>query len=95
MSCYVLKKKFKNTDLSSSIYKQAGVAVDAFAPTQVMIVTTVHSSNPDHAIHLLCKVPPLKQETYIETNTVGSQCQITTIYIGSHIFSVTMGLFTK
>lgn len=64
---YAFKNKIKNTDLSSSIYKQAGVAVDAFAPTQVMIVTTVHCSNPDHAIHLLCKVPPLKQETYIET----------------------------
>lgn len=60
VSRYILNKTFKNTDLSSSIYKQAGVAVDAFAPTQVMIVTTVHGSNPDHAIHLLCKVPPLK-----------------------------------
>lgn len=57
-----MKKKHENADLSGSVYKQAGVAVDAFAPTQVMIVSTVHCSNPDHSIHLLRKVPPLKQE---------------------------------
>lgn len=60
----------KNADLCSSIYEQAGVAVDAFAPAQMMIVSTVHRSNPDHSIHLLCKVPPLKQETRLHNVTM-------------------------
>lgn len=49
------------TDLSGSVDEQTRVAVDAFPPAEVVIVSTVHRSNPDHAVHLLGKVPPLRE----------------------------------
>lgn len=47
------------THLSGSVDEQTRVAADAFPPAQVVVVAAVHRSDPDHAVHLLGKVPPL------------------------------------
>lgn len=47
--------------LSCSVDKQTGVAVDAFTPAEVVVVSTVYGSNPDDSIHLLGKLPPLRE----------------------------------
>lgn len=56
-----------NADLSSFVDEQAGVAGDALSSAKVVVVSTVHRSDPDDAIHLLGKFPPLRDSQRRET----------------------------
>lgn len=38
---------------------KAGVTVNSFTSAQHAIITTVHSTDPNHPVHLLSKLPPL------------------------------------
>lgn len=56
-----------NTDLPGSVDEEAGVAGDAVSPAEVVVVSAVHRSNPDDAVHLLGKFPPLRDSQRRET----------------------------
>lgn len=64
-------RKKVHPNLSGSVYEQTGVAVDAPPPAQVVVVTAVHRSDPDHSVHLLSKLPPLTHRHMLFYNSVG------------------------
>lgn len=58
------ERRRRKTDLSCSEYVQTRVAVDAFAPAEVVVVAAVHRPDPDDSIHLFGKLPPLRDAAY-------------------------------
>lgn len=70
MNCYQLNTSIHHSletltllcgwsHLSCSVNVQAWVAGDAFPPAEVVVVSAVYCTNPDHSIHFFGELPPL------------------------------------
>ncbi len=64
--------KAERSHHSCSEHIEAGVAVDAFTTAQHAIITAVYSTDPNHTVHFLSKLPPLWGASHISQITYGS-----------------------
>lgn len=56
---YIILIKTECSHHSRSEHIEAGVAADAFATAQHAIITAVHGTDSNHAVHFLSKLAPL------------------------------------
>ncbi len=64
--------KAERSHHSCSEHIEAGVAVDAFTTAQHAIITAVYSTDPNHTVHFLSKLPPLWGASHVSQITYDS-----------------------